>query len=139
MTADIICLYKILLLFTHIGQLDVEYVQKGGVNLANPIRRNSELYDNLCIAFEETELKLRFDACYQLAKEASYEEIHFVISALKEAGFDEDLPDFSVAGFSLSNLMNALKAFVGAKVVRRKAFLLDILEEARDRKRPSEE
>ncbi len=103
--------------------------------MANPIQATSALYKNLCTAYQEEDKRVRFESCYKLADEASYEEIHYVISMLKEAGFDEDLPDISIGGLSISNIIKGLKSFIGTEVVMRKAFLLDILEEARERKR----
>ena len=103
--------------------------------MANPIQATSELYKKLCSVYQEQDKRVRFDSCYKLADEASYEEIHYVISMLKEAGLDDDIPDISIGGLSVANIINGLKSFFGAEVVRRRAFLLDILEEARERKR----
>ena len=65
---------------------------------------------------------------------ASYKEIHYVISMLKQSNslIENDLYN----GIELTEIVVKLfKSFMGEKYIRQ-AFLLDILEEARERKRP---
>lgn len=104
--------------------------------MANPIRETSKLYDELCIACEKMKLRERFDKCYTLIDNASYEEIHYVISMLKEVECTEDLDGISIGGIvDLSGIINALKIMFSSRTARSHAFLMDILEEARERKR----
>ena len=52
--------------------------------MKNPIRENSVMYNELCIAYEEIENpKERFDKCYNIVENSNYMEICFVISMLK--------------------------------------------------------
>ena len=104
--------------------------------MANPIRETSKLYDDLCTACEKTKLRERFEKCFELVEAASYEEIHYVISMLKEVEYTEDLEGISIGGIvDLSGIINALKIMFSSRTARSHAFLMDILEEARERKR----
>ncbi|MBO5179381.1 MAG: hypothetical protein J6B87_03450 [Clostridia bacterium] len=52
--------------------------------MKNPMRENSTMYNELCIAYEEIEnFKERFKKCYNIVEESDYMEICFVISMLK--------------------------------------------------------
>lgn len=103
--------------------------------MSNPIRNTSTLYDSLSTVYENTTDKIeRFQKCYDLANEANYTDIHYVISMLREnnsLGAEDSL----FAGDFTDMLRSLLKAFTG-KTHMKHAFLLDILEEARERKRP---
>lgn len=103
--------------------------------MSNPIRDTSILYDSLSTVYENTTDKIvRFQKCYDLANEANYTDIHYVISMLREnnsLGAEDSL----FAGDFTDMLRSLLKAFTG-KTHMKHAFLLDILEEARERKRP---
>lgn len=104
--------------------------------MSNPIRETSELYDKLCQVYDEEKLRERFKKCYTLIDDASYDEIHYVISMLKESSNEDDFSGISIGGIiDLSGIMNLLKLFAASKTIRRCAFLLDLLEEARERKR----
>lgn len=102
--------------------------------MANAIAAVSSLYEDLLIAYENEDKRSRFSTCYELADNAEYREIHFVISMLKEVELNDDaeniLPD------SFKTLLSAVKTLLASKENRRRVFLLDILEEARERKRP---
>lgn len=104
--------------------------------MSNPIRETSELYDNLCQTYEDEKLRDRFNKCYTLIDDASYDEIHYVISMLKESSNEDDFNGISIGGIiDLSGIINLLNLFTTSKTIRRCAFLLDLLEEARERKR----
>lgn len=104
--------------------------------MSNPIRDTSKLYNDLSTAYENTSDKIeRFEKCYILADKATYNDIHYVISMLREnnsLGAEDSL----FAGDFTDIVKGVLKAFTG-KTHMKHAFLLDILEEARERKRPS--
>lgn len=104
--------------------------------MSNPIRDTSKLYDNLSIVYENTTDKIeRFEKCYDLANKASYNDIHYVISMLKENNSLDDAEDSLFVGDFTDVIKSVIKVFTG-KTHMKHAFLLDILEEARDRKRP---
>ena len=103
--------------------------------MSNPIRDTSKLYDDLSATYENTSDKIeRFKKCYALADKASYNDIHYVITMLKE-NYSLGAEDSLFAGDLTDTIKGILKAFTG-KIHMKHAFLLDILEEARERKRP---
>ena len=104
--------------------------------MSNPIRDTSKLYDDLSAIYENTSDKIeRFKKSYALADEADYNDIHYVISMLRENS-SLGAEDSIFAGDFTDIIKSVLKAFTG-KTHMKHAFLLDILEEARERKRPS--
>lgn len=102
--------------------------------MGNVIAKYSEMYERLISTYETTNAKERFYKCYSIVDEADYKEIHLVISMLKR---DASVNIDNVESFS--NIMQLFKAIIqslSGKIQMRKSFLLDILEEARERKRP---
>lgn len=111
--------------------------------MANPILEASELYRSLKPAYDNTkDLAFRFQTCYDIVDQASYSDIHFLITALKESRFtdgmqnalDASVPDAILD--AIKTLFNLLRTYVSVDAIKRNTFLLDILEEARERKRP---
>lgn len=103
-------------------------------NSKNAIGKISELYSELLDAYEEKNKIKKFEKCYELADKATYKEIHMAISYIKE---DNESGDISgIPNESVQKIMSALLTLVVGNVRGRKAYLLDILEEARERKRP---
>lgn len=99
----------------------------------NEIAQYSELYRNLIVAYENDNKLIRFNTCYDLIEKATYREIVFAISCIKECETAEDL-DNSVPD-AIKPLITAMKTVFGSKIGRRQSYLLDLLEEARERKR----
>ena len=99
----------------------------------NEIAKYSELYRNLIVAYENENKLIRFNTCYDLIEKATYQEILFVISCIKECETAEEL-DNAVPD-AIKPLMTAMKTVFGSKIGRRQSYLLDLLEEARERKR----
>ena len=102
--------------------------------MANAIEPHSTLYGALIRAYEIDDKRIRFFTCYDLAHNADYKEIHLAISMLKEAHSNNGVEN--IATDSLQIFLNGLKTVFLNEVNQRNAFLLDILEEARERKRP---
>lgn len=102
--------------------------------MANAIAATSELYEALLIAYDITDKRARFDACYQIVDQAEYMEIHYVISMLKE--FENTGDTSSIPIEKIEKILKTVTALFAGKEAGRRAYLLDILEEARDRKRP---
>lgn len=102
-------------------------------NKNNAIATVSDLYKDLIEAFEIKDKKERFEVCYKLANRASYKDIHMAITYVKEddnSGDLSNIPDTEI----VSILKSFLILFTG-NLSGRRAYLLDILEEARERKR----
>ena len=99
----------------------------------NEIAKNSELYRNLIVDYDTENKLLRFNTCYDLIEKATYKEVLFVISCIKECEAAEEL-DNSVSD-TIKPLITAMKTVFGSKIGRRQSYLLDLLEEARERKR----
>ena len=100
----------------------------------NIIAEHSEMYKKLILAYERTtNMKERFYICYSIVNEADYKEIHMVISMLKR---DSSVNIDNIESFnSVMQLFKAIIQSMSGKIQMRKSFLLDILEEARERKR----
>lgn len=107
------------------------------MNENNAIGKRSELYKELIDAFDCYDIQVpeahrqRFDRCYAIIDEAQYKEICYVISQIKE------LEHRDPTGITEVEVLTtvAINVFAG-KVTARGRFLLDLLEEARERKRP---
>ena len=103
-------------------------------NPKNAIAKDSPLYDALLSAYEIPDRRLRFQTCYELVDHASYEDIHFVTAMLSEVhaitndDFSSVLPD---------TFFQSLTLLLSSKPVQRASYLLDILYEGRERKRPT--
>ena len=99
----------------------------------NEIAKHSELYRGLIAAYEIDDKVVRFNTCYDLIENATYKDILFAISCVKEceaaSELDNALPE------SIRMLVTALKTVFASKVDRRQSYLLDLLEEAKERKR----
>lgn len=102
----------------------------------NAIGTVSPLYNALITAYEIEEKRDRFFTCYNLVEASNYEEIHLAISMLKEAHSYSDSDIENILVDSFKSFFNALKVLLAGKSTQRAAFLLDILEEGRERKRP---
>ena len=102
--------------------------------MKNPIRENSTMYNELCIAYEEIENpKERFEKCYNIVENSDYMEICFVISMLKRC---ESVTIENVEGFSsIIQIVKAIFSSATNETRMKHVFFLDILEEARERKR----
>ena len=109
------------------------YTKSGGP-LANPISSSSKLYEKLLEAYNTQDKRVRFESCYQLVDQAEYIEIHYVISMLKEFNSTGDTSSLPLD--HLEEILNPLTSLFAGNAEGRRAFLLDILEEARERKRP---
>ena len=99
----------------------------------NVIAKDCKVYSDLLNAYKNnlSNPVERFFKCYDIIDKASYHEIHFIITLLKEfkgANFfsNTDLP-----------LIKEFLDFINRNGTSRRAFILDLLEEARERKRPS--
>ena len=104
--------------------------------MSNPIEESSIVYKALLRAYRIKDKRKRFAKCYNVVDRASYKEIHYIISMLKEAGFDDDVPLPTIGSIDCSAILSIVKNLFANDIVRRRTFLLDILEEARERKRP---
>lgn len=106
------------------------------MNDENVIGKRSQLYKELIDAYEcyktgEDEVhRNRFFRCYEIVDEYDYEEICYVISMIKENTTVESI-EFS----KVKDIIEAVKIIFGFKLKARMSFLLEILEEARERKR----
>lgn len=102
--------------------------------MKNPIRESSAMYNELCIAYEEIENpKERFEKCYNIVEESDYMEICFVISMLKRC---ESVTIENIEGFnSIIQIVKAIFSSATNETKMKHVFFLDILEEARERKR----
>ena len=104
--------------------------------MSNPIEESSIVYKSLLRAYRIKDKRKRFAICYKVVDRASYKEIHYIISMLKEAGFDDvQMPTIGTIDFSA--ILSIFNNLFANDTIRRQAYLLDILEEARERKRPS--
>lgn len=99
----------------------------------NEIAKYSELYRKLIVAYETEDKLIRFNTCYDLIENATYKEILFAISCIKECEAAEELED-SLPD-AVKQLTTAMKTVFGSKIGRRQSYLLDLLEEAKERKR----
>lgn len=99
----------------------------------NAIAKECKVYEDLLNAFNDNKNNPveRFNKCYDVINTASYYEIHFIISMLKD--FEGGDPSFNTNILGIVDLINA----INSSGKSRRAFLLDMLEEARERKRPS--
>ena len=100
----------------------------------NVIAKDCKVYEDLLNAFKENAKNPveRFNKCYDIIENAHYYEIHFIISMLKEfenAGIDLNI-------FNDHPALRGLLEIVNKSGSGRRAFFLDMLEEARERKRP---
>ena len=102
--------------------------------MGNAIAATSELDSQLIEAYEIDGRYSRFCACYDIVDQAEYKEINYAIALLKEFEGTPDGSEIELKG--LGDLVTILKTLFASKEIRRKAYLLDILEEARERKRP---
>ena len=102
--------------------------------MENTIAATSELYEELLKAYDIKDKRARFDACYQIVDKAEYSEIHYVISMLKE--FENTGDTSSIPIEKIEHILKTVTTLFAGKEAGRRAYLLDILEEARDRKRP---
>ena len=102
--------------------------------MKNPIRENSEMYNELCVAYEEIENhKERFQKCYNIVEASDYNEICFVISMLKRS---ESVTIENIEGFnSIIQIVKAIFSSATNETRMKHVFFLDILEEASERKR----
>ena len=88
------------------------------------LAQRSRLYKKLLKAKKIDDRKERFDFFYDLIDNAEYKEIHFIISAKKE------LEAIKIPNEKIQPYIEQLFAVRGFN-----AFLMDLLEEARERKR----
>lgn len=98
----------------------------------NVIAEKSELYQKLLKAYQIEDLGERFNKCYKLVDKAKYKEIHFVITCLKQNAA-VDIPKISIEPINV--FLESFFTGIAGSVMVRSTFLLDILEEARERKR----
>ena len=105
----------------------------------NYLGQRSELYNKLLEAEKIKDRYERFVECYEVIEDASYVEIHFIISAIKELeAIDESsvklvLGEFTINVDIIAIIVSLLELLHKKKGY--KAFLVDLLEEARERKR----
>lgn len=102
--------------------------------MKNPIRENSAMYNLLCVTYECIEdPKERFEKCYNIIEESDYKEICFVISMLKRC---ESVTIENIEGFnSIIQIVKSIFSSATNETRMKHVFFLDILEEARERKR----
>lgn len=107
------------------------------MNENNVIGKQSDLYRQLINAYDCYDnpkdlsvKKERYGRCYEIINDAKYEEICFVISLLKEL---DDVENTAVEVLQI--ILEVIKRLLTSKEARRNRFLLDLLEEARERKR----
>lgn len=101
--------------------------------MSNVIKNSSKIYAELLDAYE-TENKIeRFEKCYGIVDAAEYKDIHYVITMLKESERSGD--PSNIPFDSIETVVKALISLFAGKDLGKKAFFLDILEEARERKR----
>ena len=96
--------------------------------MVNDIAKDSKLYTDLLDAYEIENKILRFNTCYDLVEASTYMDVLFVISRLKE--LDVIVDSESILVDTLKSIVDVLMFFIGNKSMRRRAYLLDILEEA---------
>ena len=103
-------------------------------NTKNVIAKDCKVYEDLLNAFAENPKNPveRFNKCYDIIENANYYEIHFIISMLKE--FENAGPNPQI--IIEIPAVKALLEIVNSNGRGRRAFFLDMLEEARERKRP---
>ncbi len=99
----------------------------------NYIAKDCKVYEDLLNAYNENmdNPVERFYKCYDVIDKANYFEIHFIITLLKE---------FEGATFSSETDISGIKELlelINHEGKSRRAFILDMLEEARERKRRS--
>lgn len=100
----------------------------------NPIESTSEIYKELSATYENTpDKRERFQKCFDIVNSASYEEIHYMISMLKETRSLN--PNDALGSGDLADILSSIILAFTGKTQMKHAFLLDILEEARERKR----
>lgn len=97
--------------------------------MSNVIADKSELYKKLLEVSEEKDYMQRFDNCYKLVDDADYKEIHFIVTMLKAS--ENAVADTNISFLDMAK--GCIENVFGNRA--RAAFLLDILEEARERKR----
>ena len=112
-------------------------MKKGNNNDSNAIAKDSTLYNQLINVYRDEKDKRKcFESCYKIIEEADYFEIHFLITRLKEF-YNDGFDDFSASLPEPISFVNMINYAFNSESLKRKAFLLDILEEARERKRPN--
>ena len=99
----------------------------------NEIAKVSELYHKLITAYEIEDKIVRFTTCYDLIDKATYKDVLFAISCVKECEAVSELDNALPEG--IRTLVTAMKTVFASKVDRRQSYLLDLLEEAKERKR----
>ena len=104
--------------------------------MANSIAATSELYEKLLEAYKTQDKLSRFERCYQIADQAEYTDIHYVLTMLREVAYTGDVS--SVPFEHIERILKVAIALFDRKGAGRRAFLMDILEEARERKRPTQ-
>ncbi len=97
----------------------------------NFIAKASKVYENLLEAYNSSDPVERFLKCFEILEKADYLEVHFAITMLKEIN-SKELPSSDNA---LVNSIIKLATTCTSSTVGRRAYLLDMLEEARERKR----
>ena len=95
----------------------------------NKIALKCRVYQKLLDTYENEE---KFLKCYEVIDEADYYEIHYAITMLK-AFESVKIGDTNIP--VLSKLFDSIVLYLSEHTTRR-AYFLDLLEEARERKRP---
>lgn len=103
--------------------------------MKNAIAKDSYLYEELLRAYDVEDSLMRFNTCYEIIDQADYVDILFVISRLKELDCSAEIG--GVLSESFQAVFLAIKHLFGSKSIRRCNYLLDLLEEAKERKRPA--
>lgn len=108
------------------------------MNENNVIGKQSDLYKQLIDIYDCYDKpkdilvkRERFNRCFETVDKSEYEEICFVISLLKEL---DDVESSVIEAIQF--ILEILKRLLFSKEAKRNRFLLDLLEEARERKRP---
>lgn len=105
-----------------------------GEIVMSKISDNSPLYENLIETYNTYKDKERFEKCYEIVDGSSYKDIHHLITMLKE--FQGSAAEIELPNDTVKALSQFLINFFNKSYFARTAYLMDILEEARCRKRP---
>ena len=101
------------------------------MRVKNFIAKNSPLYGELLEAVKIKDSLERFETCYDLIHAANYEDIHYIITTLKELKATGKTP------IKITDTITSFfELFLGKS--GEKAILMDLLKEARKRKRKAD-
>ena len=97
----------------------------------NPITKKSLLYRQLQRGYAAKNVCDRYYICKQYAMNAPEDEINMLLLTLSDADFIDNLPEIKIGNINITSILNCCKVLFTAETIRKRKFLIKILNEAK--------